>query len=140
MTASPVMRARACARAPREGAPGGRGGVPPTGEPPRVVHVAPLPALCLPRAGVHHPSNPDLWGDDPPPPAHPPHPLPRVSNLPCPPVRLPQAMFVNFGMAEQYGGQCYLRYDDTNPEAEKLEYIQHIEVRPGPGLGGSACV
>ncbi|MEW5320129.1 MAG: hypothetical protein WDW38_011226 [Sanguina aurantia] len=38
-----------------------------------------------------------------------------------------KAMFVNFGMAEQYGGQCYLRYDYTNPEAEKLEYIQHIE-------------
>lgn len=36
-------------------------------------------------------------------------------------------MFVDFGMAQQYGGVCYLRYDDTNPEAEKLEYIQHIE-------------
>ncbi|GFR51525.1 hypothetical protein Agub_g13941 [Astrephomene gubernaculifera] len=38
-----------------------------------------------------------------------------------------KAMFVDFGMARHYGGQCYLRYDDTNPEAEKLEYIQHIE-------------
>lgn len=28
-------------------------------------------------------------------------------------------MFVDFGMAEQYNGVCYLRYDDTNPEAEK---------------------
>jgi hypothetical protein len=36
-------------------------------------------------------------------------------------------MFVDFGMAVQYGGNCYLRYDDTNPEAEKQEYIDHIE-------------
>ena len=35
------------------------------------------------------------------------------------PVRLLQAMFVDFGMAVQYGGICYLRFDDTNPEAEK---------------------
>lgn len=40
-------------------------------------------------------------------------------------------MFVDFGMAKQYDGVCYLRYDDTNPEAEKLEYIEHIEVRAG---------
>lgn len=38
-----------------------------------------------------------------------------------------KAMFVDFGMAEVKDGLCYLRYDDTNPEAEKLEYIQHIE-------------
>lgn len=37
------------------------------------------------------------------------------------PVRpsTPQAMFVDFGMAARYGGVCYLRYDDTNPNAEK---------------------
>jgi hypothetical protein len=39
-----------------------------------------------------------------------------------------QAMFVDFGMAVQYGGVCYLRYDDTNPEAEK-------QVRCGGGSG-----
>ncbi|KAG2447630.1 hypothetical protein HYH02_007548 [Chlamydomonas schloesseri] len=38
-----------------------------------------------------------------------------------------KAMFVDFGMAKQYDGVCYLRYDDTNPEAEKMEYITHIE-------------
>ena len=38
-----------------------------------------------------------------------------------------KAMFVDFGMAEQYDGVCYLRFDDTNPEAEKQEYIDHIE-------------
>lgn len=39
-----------------------------------------------------------------------------------------KAMFVDFGMAKQYDGVCYLRFDDTNPEAEKQEYIDHIQV------------
>ncbi|XP_021751680.1 glutamine--tRNA ligase, cytoplasmic-like [Chenopodium quinoa] len=38
-----------------------------------------------------------------------------------------KAMFVDFGLAKDRGGHCYLRYDDTNPEAEKKEYIDHIE-------------
>nr|XP_027099933.1 glutamine--tRNA ligase-like [Coffea arabica] len=38
-----------------------------------------------------------------------------------------KAMFVDFGLAKERGGSCYLRYDDTNPEAEKKEYINHIE-------------
>lgn len=38
-----------------------------------------------------------------------------------------KAMFVDFGLAKERNGGCYLRYDDTNPEAEKKEYIDHIE-------------
>lgn len=38
-----------------------------------------------------------------------------------------KAMFIDFGMAKQNDGVCYLRFDDTNPEAEKQEYIDHIE-------------
>ncbi|KAH7516511.1 hypothetical protein FEM48_Zijuj10G0142900 [Ziziphus jujuba var. spinosa] len=38
-----------------------------------------------------------------------------------------KAMFIDFGLAKDRGGGCYLRYDDTNPEAEKKEYIEHIE-------------
>ncbi|CAA7032255.1 unnamed protein product [Microthlaspi erraticum] len=38
-----------------------------------------------------------------------------------------KAMFVNFGLAKEQGGCCYLRFDDTNPEAERKEYIDHIE-------------
>nr|KAJ0193751.1 hypothetical protein LSAT_V11C800405130 [Lactuca sativa] len=38
-----------------------------------------------------------------------------------------KAMFVDFGLAKERDGGCYLRYDDTNPEAEKKEYIDHIE-------------
>ena len=36
-------------------------------------------------------------------------------------------MHVSFGMARHTNGICYLRYDDTNPEAEKQEYIDHIQ-------------
>ena len=36
-------------------------------------------------------------------------------------------MFVSFGMAEHMNGECVLRFDDTNPEAEKQEYIDHIQ-------------
>lgn len=38
-----------------------------------------------------------------------------------------QAMFVSFGMAQHLNGDCILRFDDTNPEAEKQEYIDHIQ-------------
>ncbi|KAI5071092.1 hypothetical protein GOP47_0013343 [Adiantum capillus-veneris] len=38
-----------------------------------------------------------------------------------------KALFVSFGLAKERGGKCYLRYDDTNPEAEKQEYIDHIQ-------------
>ncbi|KAI3423519.1 Glutaminyl-tRNA synthetase [Psidium guajava] len=38
-----------------------------------------------------------------------------------------KAMFVSFGLAKERSGCCYLRFDDTNPEAEKKEYIDHIK-------------
>ncbi|BBN05975.1 glutaminyl-tRNA synthetase [Marchantia polymorpha subsp. ruderalis] len=38
-----------------------------------------------------------------------------------------KAMYVDFGLAKDRGGNCYLRFDDTNPEAEKKEYIDHIQ-------------
>lgn len=38
-----------------------------------------------------------------------------------------KAMFIDFGLAKERDGCCYLRFDDTNPEAEKKEYIDHIE-------------
>ena len=37
------------------------------------------------------------------------------------------ASTINFGLAQDYGGECRLRMDDTNPEAEKLEYVEAIE-------------
>lgn len=38
-----------------------------------------------------------------------------------------KAMFIDFGLAKERDGYCYLRFDDTNPEAEKKEYIDHIQ-------------
>ncbi len=33
---------------------------------------------------------------------------------------------LNFGLAKKYGGQCNLRYDDTNPVTEETEYVDSI--------------
>lgn len=33
---------------------------------------------------------------------------------------------LNFGLAQQYGGRCHLRFDDTNPIKEDMEYINSI--------------
>jgi glutaminyl-tRNA synthetase len=38
-----------------------------------------------------------------------------------------KAITVNFGLAEEYGGACHLRFDDTNPEKEEQEYVDAIE-------------
>ena len=37
-----------------------------------------------------------------------------------------KSICVNFGLAEQYGGGCNLRFDDTNPEKEDEEYVNAI--------------
>ena len=37
-----------------------------------------------------------------------------------------KAMYFDFGVAKQFGGTTTLRFDDTNPEAEKQEYIDSI--------------
>ena len=37
-----------------------------------------------------------------------------------------KAIFVNFGYAAYHKGKCYLRYDDTNPEAEEAIYFESI--------------
>jgi glutaminyl-tRNA synthetase len=34
---------------------------------------------------------------------------------------------LNFGIAEEFGGRCHLRYDDTNPEKENEEFVHSIE-------------
>ena len=38
-----------------------------------------------------------------------------------------KSICLNFGLAEEFGGRCYLRFDDTNPEKESQEYIDAIE-------------
>ncbi|MCD6289665.1 MAG: glutamine--tRNA ligase/YqeY domain fusion protein [Anaerolineae bacterium] len=37
-----------------------------------------------------------------------------------------KAICLNFGIAEEYGGLCNLRFDDTNPLREEEEYVQSI--------------
>lgn len=37
-----------------------------------------------------------------------------------------KAIAVNFGFAKHHKGQCYLRYDDTNPEKEEEQYFTSI--------------
>ena len=37
-----------------------------------------------------------------------------------------KSICLNFGMAEEMGGRCNLRFDDTNPEKENIEYVESI--------------
>jgi len=38
-----------------------------------------------------------------------------------------KAICLNFGLAEEYGGQCHLRFDDTNPAKEEADYVEGIK-------------
>jgi glutaminyl-tRNA synthetase len=38
-----------------------------------------------------------------------------------------KSICLNFGLAEQFNGQCNLRFDDTNPEKESQEFIDAIK-------------
>ena len=38
-----------------------------------------------------------------------------------------KAIAIDFGLAKKYGGECNLRFDDTNPQKEDTEYIESIE-------------
>src|SRR5436190_21363856 len=38
-----------------------------------------------------------------------------------------KSICLNFGLAEQYGGRCNLRFDDTNPTKEEQEYVDAIK-------------
>ena len=37
-----------------------------------------------------------------------------------------KSICINFGLAEKYGGECNLRFDDTNPAKEETEYVDAI--------------
>ncbi|MBT8366845.1 MAG: glutamine--tRNA ligase/YqeY domain fusion protein [Deltaproteobacteria bacterium] len=38
-----------------------------------------------------------------------------------------KSICLNFGLAEQYNGLCNLRYDDTDPSKEEVEYVESIK-------------
>ena len=37
-----------------------------------------------------------------------------------------KSILLNFGLAQEFGGRCHLRFDDTNPEKEDQEYVDSI--------------
>ena len=52
-----------------------------------------------------------------------------------------KAIFLDFGLADEFGGKTNLRFDDTNPEKEETEYVESIKnrralagLRVGPAL------
>src|SRR6202051_4095652 len=38
-----------------------------------------------------------------------------------------KSICLNFGLARDFDGRCHLRFDDTNPAKEELEYIESIK-------------
>ena len=38
-----------------------------------------------------------------------------------------KAICINFGIKEKFGGECNLRFDDTNPVKEDVEYMESIK-------------
>ncbi len=38
-----------------------------------------------------------------------------------------KSICLNFGVAQEFGGRCHLRFDDTNPTREEVEYIESIQ-------------
>ncbi len=38
-----------------------------------------------------------------------------------------KSICLNFGIAEEFGGRCHLRFDDTNPTKEEQEFIDSIQ-------------
>jgi glutaminyl-tRNA synthetase len=38
-----------------------------------------------------------------------------------------KSICLNFGIADDFGGRCHLRFDDTNPAKEEIEYIESIQ-------------
>ncbi len=46
-----------------------------------------------------------------------------------------KSITINFGLAEEFGGKCNLRFDDTNPAKEESEYVESI-IEDVKWLGG----
>ena len=38
-----------------------------------------------------------------------------------------KSICLNFGLAAEFGGKCNLRFDDTNPSKEEIEYVDSIK-------------
>lgn len=40
-------------------------------------------------------------------------------------------ILLNYGLAQKYGGQFNMRFDDTNPTKEKIEFVESIRTYSG---------
>ena len=40
---------------------------------------------------------------------------------------MPRVFFLNYGLAQEYGGKFNMRFDDTNPTKEKSEFVESIK-------------
>ena len=38
-----------------------------------------------------------------------------------------KSICLNFGLAKDFAGSCHLRFDDTNPEKEEIEFVHSIQ-------------
>ena len=38
-----------------------------------------------------------------------------------------KSILLNFGLAQEFGGRCHLRFDDTNPVTEEVEFVESIQ-------------
>jgi glutaminyl-tRNA synthetase len=38
-----------------------------------------------------------------------------------------KSICLNFGIAREFGGRCHLRFDDTNPETEQMEFVESMK-------------
>src|SRR5204862_724537 len=49
-----------------------------------------------------------------------------------------KSICLNFGVAAEFGGVCNLRFDDTNPTKEEVEYVESIQEDVAWLIGGWA--
>src|SRR5262249_61417762 len=38
-----------------------------------------------------------------------------------------KAISIDFGLAQEFGGTCHLRFDDTNPTQEEGQYLESLQ-------------
>ena len=47
-----------------------------------------------------------------------------------------KSILLNYGLAKKYNGTFHMRFDDTNPTKEKVEFVDSKKISSGWGLTG----